>query len=213
MDICSIEEAVKTAIEMTGPELGGVRIDSDDLAVTAQRVRNQLDVLGVTNTTIIVTNDLDKYAFAVLQTTPVDPYDVGTIPITGSDAPTCAMVRKLIKCENADGTMVPVIKKSKDKVTVPGCKLAFHSYECALAEAEHVISGSEEELVSFTFEPTWKNLLVDFVNHGHIDAQWQDHNAIVATHDYRAKALSEPPITAQSLTKGEPVIPTETRVF
>ena len=31
--------------------------------------------------------------------------------------------------------------------------------------------------------------------------------------DYRAKALSELPITAQSLMKGEPVIPTETQVL
>ena len=57
------------------------------------------------------------------------------------------------------------------------------------------------------------NLLVDFVDHGHIDAQWQGHDAIMAAHDYRAKALSELPITAQSLMKGEPVIPTETQVL
>ena len=109
--------------------------------------------------------------------------------------------------------MVPVMMKSKDKATVPGRKLAFRSYEYALAEAEHVISGSEEKLAGFTPEPTWKNLLVDFVDHGHIDAQWQGHDAIMAAHDYHAKALSELPITAQSLMKGEPVIPTETQVL
>ena len=51
------------------------------------------------------------------------------------------------------------------------------------------------------------------MDHGHIDAQWQGHDAIMAAHDYRAKALSELPITAQSLMKGEPVIPTETQVL
>ena len=56
-------------------------------------------------------------------------------------------------------------------------------------------------------------MLVDFVDHGQIDAQWQGHDAIMAAHDYHAKALSELPITAQSLMKGEPVIPTETQVL
>ena len=161
VDTYNIEEAVKTAVEVAGPELGGVRIDSGDLAAMAQR----------------------------------------------------AMVYKLTEREGTDGTMVPVMKKSKDKATVPGRKLAFRSYEYALAEAEHVISGSEEKLAGFTPEPTWKNLLVDFVDHGHIDAQWQGHDAIMAAHDYHAKALSELPITAQSLMKGEPVIPTETQVL
>ena len=125
-------------------------------------------------------NDLDEYALAALQTAPVDSYGVGTMLVTGSGAPTCAMVYKLTEREGADGTMVPVMKKSKDKATVPGRKLAFRSYEYALAEAEHVISGSEEKLAGFTPEPTWKNLLVDFVDHGHIDAQWQGHDAIMA---------------------------------
>ena len=213
VDTYNIEEAVKTAVEVAGPELGGVRIDSGDLAAMAQRVRNQLDALGATNTTITVTNDLDEYALAALQTAPVDSYGVGTMLVTGSGAPTCAMVYKLTEREGADGTMVPVMKKSKDKATVPGRKLAFRSYEYALAEAEHVISGSEEKLAGFTPEPTWKNLLVDFVDHGHIDAQWQGHDASMAAHDYHAKALSELPITAQSLMKGEPVIPTETQVL
>ena len=61
----------------------------------AQRVRNQLDALGATNTTITVTNDLDEYALAALQTAPVDSYGVGTMLVTGSGAPTCAMVYKL----------------------------------------------------------------------------------------------------------------------
>ena len=141
VDTYNIEEAVKTAVEVAGPELGGVRIDSGDLAALAQRVRNQLDALGATNTKITVTNDLDEYALAALQTAPVDSYGVGTRLVTGSGAPTCAMVYKLTERENADGVMQPVAKKSKDKATVPGRKLAFRSYEYNLADCEHVISG------------------------------------------------------------------------
>ena len=201
------------AVEVAGPELGGVRIDSGDLAALAQRVRNQLDALGATNTKITVTNDLDEYALAALQTAPVDSYGVGTRLVTGSGAPTCAMVYKLTERENADGVMQPVAKKSKDKATVPGRKLAFRSYEYNLADCEHVISGAEDQLAAFRPEEGWKDLLVDFVDHGQIDATWQGHDAIMAAHDYRAKALAELPITAQSLMRGEPVIPTETTVL
>lgn len=213
VDTFNIEEAVKTAVEVAGPELGGVRIDSGDLAALAQRVRNQLDALGATSTKITVTNDLDEYALAALQTAPVDSYGVGTRLVTGSGAPTCAMVYKLTERENADGIMQPVAKKSKDKATVPGRKLAYRSYEYNLADCEHVISGSEEQLSAFHPEEGWKDLLVDFVDHGQIDSTWQGHDAIMAAHDYRAKALAELPITAQSLMRGEPVIPTETTVL
>lgn len=213
VDTYNIEEAVKTAVEVAGPELGGVRIDSGDLAALAQRVRNQLDALGATNTKITVTNDLDEYALAALQTAPVDSYGVGTRLVTGSGAPTCAMVYKLTERENADGVMQPVAKKSKDKATVPGRKLAFRSYEYNLADCEHVISGSEDQLAAFRPEEGWKDLLVDFVDHGQIDTTWQGHDAIMAAHDYRAQALAELPITAQSLMRGEPVIPTETTVL
>lgn len=213
VDTYNIEEAVKTAVEVAGPELGGVRIDSGDLAALAQRVRNQLDALGATNTKITVTNDLDEYALAALQTAPVDSYGVGTRLVTGSGAPTCAMVYKLTERENADGVMQPVAKKSKDKATVPGRKLAFRSYEYNLADCEHVISGAEDQLAAFHPEEGWKDLLVDFVDHGQIDATWQGHDAIMAAHDYRAQALAELPITAQSLMRGEPVIPTETTVL
>ncbi|QOL34761.1 nicotinate phosphoribosyltransferase [Bifidobacterium lemurum] len=213
VDTYNIEEAVKTAVEVAGPELGGVRIDSGDLAALAQRVRNQLDALGATNTKITVTNDLDEYALAALQTAPVDSYGVGTMLVTGSGAPTCAMVYKLTEREGADGVMQPVMKKSKDKATVPGRKLAYRSYEYNLADCEHVVSGSEEKLAAYTPDPEWKNLLVDFVDHGEIDPQWRGHEAIMNAHDHHAKALAELPITAQSLMRGEPVIPTETTVL
>ncbi len=213
VDTYNIEQAVKTAVEVAGSELGGVRIDSGDLAALAQRVRNQLDALGATNTRITVTNDLDEYAIAALQTAPVDSYGVGTMLVTGSGAPTCAMVYKLTEREGADGRMAPVMKKSKDKATVPGRKLAYRSYEYGLADAEHVVSGSEDKLASFRPKDEWKDLLVSYVDHGQIDAQWQGNDAIMRAHDYRAKALAELPITAQSLMKGDPVIPTEVSVL
>lgn len=213
VDTYNIEEAVRTAVEVAGPELGGVRIDSGDLAALAQRVRNQLDALGAVNTKITVTNDLDEYAIAALQTAPVDSYGVGTQLVTGSGAPTCAMVYKLTERMGAHGAMEPVAKKSKDKATVPGRKLAFRSYEYSLASCEHVIAGDAQALADFAPGEGWKNLLVDYVDHGQIDDQWRGHDAIMNARDYHAQSLSELPITAQSLMRGDPVIPTETTVL
>ena len=213
VDTYNIEEAVKTAVEVAGPNLGGVRIDSGDLAALAQRVRNQLDALGATNTKITVTNDLDEYAIASLQTAPVDSYGVGTQLVTGSGAPTCAMVYKLTERANNAGHMEPVAKKSVDKATAPGAKLAFRSYEYSLADCEHVISGSESALENFVPGEGWEDLLTDFVVNGTVDPQFQGHDGLMAAQDYHAKALAKLPITAQSLMRGEPVIPTKLEVL
>ena len=58
-------------------------------------------------------------------------------------------------------------------------------------------------------KPSWPSN----VDHGDIDSRYQGHAAIADAHEYRAKALRELPITAQSLMKGEPVIPTEITVL
>ena len=46
VDTYDIAEAVRLGVEIAGPELGAVRIDSGDLGVLAQQVRKQLDELG-----------------------------------------------------------------------------------------------------------------------------------------------------------------------
>ncbi len=46
VDTYDVTEAVRTAVEVAGPELGAVRIDSGDLLLIAHRVRQQLDELG-----------------------------------------------------------------------------------------------------------------------------------------------------------------------
>nr|WP_273400338.1 nicotinate phosphoribosyltransferase [Bifidobacterium indicum] len=207
-DTYSIDEAVRTAVEVAGPDLGGVRIDSGDLGSLAQRVRHQLDALGATKATITVTNDLDEYAIASLQTAPVDSYGVGTMLVTGSGSPTCAMVYKLTERENSSGAMQAVAKKSVGKASVPGRKLAYRSYEYNLANAEHVISGTEEALAGFNPEPDWRDLLVTYVDHGSINKEYQGGQAVLKARDHRTKALDELPIGALSLMRGEPILPT-----
>jgi nicotinate phosphoribosyltransferase len=104
VDTYDVTEAVRAAVEIAGPELGAVRIDSGDLLLVAHRVRQQLDELGATGTKIVVTSDLDEYAIASLAAAPVDAYGVGTQLVTGSGHPTCSMVYKLVaRAGSADG--------------------------------------------------------------------------------------------------------------
>ncbi|MGA9746805.1 MAG: nicotinate phosphoribosyltransferase, partial [Nocardioides sp.] len=89
VDTYDVREAVSTAVEVAGPGLGAVRLDSGDLGELAHQVRAQLDELGATGTRIIVTSDLDEHAISALASAPVDGYGVGTSLVTGSGHPTC----------------------------------------------------------------------------------------------------------------------------
>lgn len=119
VDTFDITQGVKNAIDVAGPELSAVRIDSGDLGVLARQVRQQLDDLGATGTKIVVSGDLDEYAIASLRAEPVDLYGVGTSLVTGSGAPTAGMVYKLVE---VDG--IPVAKRSSQKASLGGAKRA-----------------------------------------------------------------------------------------
>ena len=119
VDTYDVTTGVANAVAAGGTTLGAVRIDSGDLGVLAQRVREQLDQLGATRTRIIVSGDLDEFSIAALRADPVDSYGVGTSLVTGSGAPAAGMVYKLV---DVDG--IPVQKRSSHKESVGGRKEA-----------------------------------------------------------------------------------------
>src|SRR5262249_50280952 len=86
VDTYDLTRGIATAIEVAGPSLGAIRIDSGDLGVLARQARKQLDDLGATSTSIIVSGDLDEYSIAALGASPVDAYGAGTAVVTGSGA-------------------------------------------------------------------------------------------------------------------------------
>ncbi|MET3859351.1 nicotinate phosphoribosyltransferase [Dietzia sp. 2505] len=134
VDTYDITRGVATAIEVAGPELGGVRIDSGDLGMLARQVRVQLDSLGAHRTRIVVSGDLDEYAIAALRADPVDAYGVGTRLVTGSGAPTAGMVYKLVE---VDG--IPVAKRSAHKESLPGAKRAVRLHRRSGTAVEEVL--------------------------------------------------------------------------
>ncbi|MFF4759085.1 nicotinate phosphoribosyltransferase [Streptomyces sp. NPDC001292] len=204
VDTYDVAEAVRTAVEIAGPELGSVRIDSGDLLLVAHRVRQQLDELGARDTKIIVTSDLDEYAIASLAAAPVDAYGVGTQLVTGSGHPTASMVYKLVaraETTDAGAPLVPVAKKSTGgKTSIGGRKWAARRLDAhGVAEAEVVGTGPVPDGLD------GRQLLVELVKGGEVVAR----EPLDAARERHAGARANLPLSATQLSRGEPVLPTE----
>ncbi|WP_395759190.1 nicotinate phosphoribosyltransferase [Streptomyces althioticus] len=204
VDTYDVTEAVRAAVEVAGPGLGAVRIDSGDLLLVAHRVRQQLDELGARDTKIVVTSDLDEYAIASLAAAPVDAYGVGTQLVTGSGHPTCSMVYKLVaRAESAgpQAPLVPVAKKSTGgKTSIGGRKWAARRRDAdGVAEAEVIGTGEvPPELAD-------RQLLVPLVRGGEVVAR----EPLDVVRDRHAAVRAGLPLSATQLSRGEPVLPTE----
>ncbi|WP_067483191.1 nicotinate phosphoribosyltransferase [Actinomadura hibisca] len=203
VDTYDVERAVRTAVELAGPGLGAVRIDSGDLGAVARQVREQLDALGAHDTRIVVTGDLDEYGIAALAAAPVDGYGVGTSLVTGSGAPTASLVYKLVA--RADGPapgapMRPVAKRSTGKPSRGGRKSAVrridgHGTACAeVVSTGEPVPGARDRL-----------LQVPLVRAGEIVGR----EPLEAARERHRAAVRELPVTALQLSRGEPALPTE----
>jgi nicotinate phosphoribosyltransferase len=200
VDTYDIAEAVRVGIEVAGPELGAVRIDSGDLGLLAVQVRQQLDGLGARDTRIIVTSDLDEHAINALASAPVDGYGVGTQLVTGSGHPTSGFVYKLVARENDDGVLQSVAKKSVDKVSVGGRKYALRRRDVdGVAEAEVIGIG-----IPAANDGDDRELLVQLVREGEVVGR----EPLAAARERHAATRAELPPSAQQMSRGEPVIPT-----
>lgn len=201
VDTYDVTEAVRLAVEVAGPELGAVRLDSGDLGALAVEVRAQLDSLGARDTRIIVTSDLDEFAIASLAAAPVDGYGVGTRLVTGSGHPTSAFVYKLVARADDEGRMVPVAKKSTNKLSVGGSKRAVRRLQDGVAVAEVIAVDAEPEPGDGT---TDRPLHRDLVVGGEIVGR----EPLEAARERHAAAFAELPMAARSMTRGEPLLPT-----
>jgi nicotinate phosphoribosyltransferase len=142
VDTYDITRGIELAVEVAGPALGAVRIDSGDLGVLARLAREQLDSLGATGTRIVVSGDLDEFAIAALAAAPVDAYGAGTAVVTGSGAPTAGLIYKLVE---VDGR--PVAKRSEHKASQGGRKTAVRAHKpTGTALEEIVVAGAAPEL-------------------------------------------------------------------
>ena len=115
------------------------------------------------------------------------------------------MVYKLVAREGADGAMVSVAKRSKDKLSVGGRKFALRRRSpTGLAEAE--VIGVGEPPVD---DGNDRSLLVPLMSGGAVvDRGLLELSVARARH---TASLAELPAAAHRLQRGEPAIPTEYR--
>jgi nicotinate phosphoribosyltransferase len=199
VDTYDVEHGIRTAVEVAGPELGAIRLDSGDLPTQARTARQLLDSLGATKTRIVVTSDLDEFAIARLAAAPVDGYGVGTSLVTGSGVPTAGFVYKLVEYVGDDGSRRPVHKLSVGKPSTGGRKKAVRQFDDrGVAGAEHLGSADAEG------QRGDRALQVPVIRDGNIVG---DHGLGAARERCRA-SLAELPVEAMKLSPGEPAIPT-----
>ena len=197
VDTYDIAQGIRTAVEVAGPGLGAVRIDSGDLTVLARQAREQLDTLGATGTRIVLSGDLDEWALAALASAPVDAYGVGTSVVTGSGAPTAGMVYKLVE---VDGR--PVAKRSEHKSTHGGRKTAVRRHrETGTATEEVLVPARARPGLS----PNDRLLQRPLMRGGERVAGLP---ALDESREHLRRALRSVPWEGLKLSRGEPALPT-----
>ncbi|MCI6574813.1 MAG: nicotinate phosphoribosyltransferase [Actinomycetaceae bacterium] len=209
VDTFNIPHGVELAVKMAreaGGELGAVRLDSGDLVAQAFKVRDQLDNLGATSTKITVTNDLDEFAIAALNAAPVDSYGVGTKLVTGSGHATAEMVYKLVEREGSDGKMHEVAKKSAEKHSVGGLKVAGRTHDETGRAAEEIIVSAEswEQGLAYLDAHDARPLQVKLIDGGVVDTQYTDAGALARAAERHRNARAALPYAAWRLSEGEP---------
>ena len=200
VDTFDVEQGIRTAVQVAGPELGAIRLDSGDLPTLATWARGLLDELGATSTRIIVTSDLDEYAIAGLAAAPVDGYGVGTSLVTGSGAPTMGMVYKLVE---RDG--VPVAKRAEGKNSVGGRKSAVRRHDgSGTATAEVISSGPIES------RDGDRQLLIPLVRAGRLCTDSAPVEVLAAARAHHQRVRAALPQEAWALSRGECALETVT---
>jgi nicotinate phosphoribosyltransferase len=199
VDTYDVERGIRTAIEVAGPSLGAIRLDSGDLPTQARRARELLDELGARDTRIVVTSDLDEYAIAGLAAAPVDAYGVGTSVVTGSGAPTAGFVYKLVARE-VDGEWQAVQKTAEGKRSVGGRKWAARRLADGVAVAEVVSVGQ-----SMAARQDLRPLLERVVDDGYVTGS----RSLDDARAHCRHAIAELPADAAKLSRGDPLMDLE----
>ncbi len=128
-DISGAEKAAVVAkeLEAKGFKLGGVRLDSGDLGEDSKKVRKILDDQNLNYVKIFASGDLDEFKIHELLASgaQIDSFGVGTKMGTSADRPYLDVIYKLCETMTTGSEFSPIMKLSKDKITLPGRKQVY----------------------------------------------------------------------------------------
>lgn len=166
IDTYDTVEGARTALKVLpeiremGRELRAVRLDSGDLHALSIQVRKVLDDGGAESTRIFASGGLDEWKIdeLVRRGAQIDGFGVGTELGTSGDAPSLDSAYKIVACENDNGHIVPVIKLSTGKVTLPGPKQAWRRRRPDGTFGGEIIGSEDENLDG---EPLLRRYIAD----------------------------------------------------
>jgi nicotinate phosphoribosyltransferase len=122
-----VRHAIEVALEMrqNGHELGGIRLDSGDLAYLSKEARQLLDAAGLPNVRIVASNDLEENLITSLkqQGARIDIWAVGTQLVTAYNQPALGGVYKLAALRTEDGqgwNFTLKLSEQQVKTSIPG---------------------------------------------------------------------------------------------
>ncbi len=121
-----IRRAVEIGVELRerGFRLGGIRLDSGDLAGLSAQARKLLDAAGLDSSAIVASNDLDEYSITELkdQGAKVGIWGVGTSIAAAGGQSALGGVYKLSLLRDTSGRWMEKAKRSADpaKASTPG---------------------------------------------------------------------------------------------
>jgi nicotinate phosphoribosyltransferase len=147
VDTFDTVEGVKKAIEVgkrlneQGFKMGGVRLDSGDLAYLSIQARKLLDAAGFQDAAIVASNDLDEHIITSLkqQDAQITVWGIGTKLVTGHDQPALGGVYK-IGAVRENGRWDYKVKLSEQaiKVSNPGILQVRRFYSDSLCMADMI---------------------------------------------------------------------------
>jgi nicotinate phosphoribosyltransferase len=176
-------QGVKYAIEIgkqlrkKGFDLGGIRLDSGDLATLSIEARHLLDTAGFENSIIVASNDLDEYRIKTLKEkgSKITVWGVGTRLATAYDQPALGGVYKLGAIKSPTETEWNYkIKLSEQavKVSNPG-----------ILQVNRYFDGDSSPIADVIFNENAENHTHELVTFG---------NKIVNLSNFQAKKLLRP---------------------
>ncbi len=199
-DLAGAEKAARVAkeLEKKGCRLGGVRLDSGNLAEISKKVRQLLDEKGLRYIRIFASGDLDEFRIAELlkNGAKIDAFGVGTKMGTSADKPYVDVIYKLCETLSEKGVFSPIMKLSVGKVTLPGRKQVYRFKDANGNFSGDMIALADEKVKG---EP----LLVKVMEKGEIIYDLPSLDEIRAA---AAENLSKLPAKYKELT-GAPAYP------
>lgn len=126
-----------------GHKLLGVRLDSGDMTLLSQQVRNVLDEAGLRDVEIFASSGFDEYKIArtLKEDARIDAFGVGTKMGVSADAPYFDMAYKLVQYGER-----PIMKLSTGKVNLAGEKQVFRKTDHQGQFLEDIIGTRDETI-------------------------------------------------------------------